>query len=349
MQKEKLFLLILLISMSTLIFAQDFEGFETGDFSAYEWQLSGDANWFVTNNNPYEGTFCAQGGDIDHSQATALEITRDVTDNGTISFYWKVDSENNYDYLRFYLDGTEIQEICGSVGWTLVTTNVNSGSHTFKWEYSKDSSVNNGADTGWIDNIVFPPSVTYDNDLAGMNIMGNTVINAGNTENYEISVKNVGYNSQDAYTVKLFKNNNIELSSIDVNQSIDPDETVVHSLVWNVPAGEPIGMVEIYGTVFLAGDENTANDETDILDVEVFPPGILQITVGEGTDNNNRTPVCFEYKNSLSEIIYFADELAGAEGMITALTYYNNFSSDLPNKATAIWLGETTQTNLTND
>ena len=64
MQKEKLFLLVLLISVSTLIMAQDFEGFESGNFSAYEWQLSGDANWFVTNSNPYEGTYCAQGGEV---------------------------------------------------------------------------------------------------------------------------------------------------------------------------------------------------------------------------------------------------------------------------------------------
>ncbi len=347
MQKEKLFLLVLLISISTLILAQDFEGFESGNFSTYEWQLSGDANWFVTNSNPYEGTYCAQGGDINDYGVTTLEVTRDITDNGTISFYWKVDSENNYDYLTFYLDGTEIQEISGTVGWIQVTTNVSSGSHTFKWEYSKDLSISTGADTGWIDNIIFPPTITYDNDLAGMSITGNTVINAGNTENYDITVKNVGNNTQNSYTVKLYKNNDEELSSIDINQTIAPDETVVHSLVWNVPANEPIGTVEVYGKVILTGDENSNNDETNTLNVEVFPPGILEITVGDGTDLNTRTPLSFQYKNSLTEIIYFADELVGAEGMITALTYYNNFTTNLINKPTAIWLGETTQTNLT--
>ncbi len=347
MKKEKLFILVLMISMSTLILAQDFEGFESGNFSTYEWQLSGNANWFVTNSNPYQGTYCAQSGDIENSQTSVLEVTREITDNGTISFYWKVDSESNWDYLKFYLDGTLIDEISGSVGWTQITTNVSSGSRNFKWEYFKDGSVTTGLDTGWIDNIIFPPTVTYDNDLAGMSITGNTVINAGNTENYDISVKNVGNNTQNAYTVKLYKNNDEELNSIDINQAIAPDETAVHSLVWNVPANEPIGSVDVYGKVILAGDENSNNDETNILNVEVFPPGIIEITVGEGTDVNTRTPLCFEYNNSLTEIIYFADELAGAEGMITALTYYNNFSTNLINKPTAIWVGETTQTNLT--
>jgi len=347
MFKKEIVLFIILISMSSLIYAQDFEGFETGDFSAFEWQLSGNADWFVTSSDPYSGSFCAQSGVITHSQTSSLEVTLDITDNGNISFYWKVNSESNWDYLKFYIDGNLIDEISGTVGWTQITSNVLSGSRTFKWQYYKDGSVSTGLDTGWIDSITFPPTVTYDNDLAGMSITGNSIINAGNTENYDISVKNVGNNSQDNYTVKLYKNNGTELSSIDVSQAIAPDETVVHSLVWNVPADEPAGEVDVYGKVFLTGDENSNNDETNTLNVQVFPPGIIEITVGEETDNNNRTPVCFEHKNSLSEIIYFADELAGGEGMITALTYYNNFTSNLLNKPTAIWIGETTQTNLT--
>ena len=622
MRKEKLFLLILLISISTLIFAQDFEGFETGDFSSYEWQLSGDTNWLVTTSDPYEGTYCAENGDINDSEVSTLEVTREVTDNGTISFYWKVDSESGWDYLRFYLDGAQIHEISGSVAWTQITVNVTSGSHTFKWEYTKDGSFSSGADTGWIDNIIFPPSVTYDNDLAGMsvsgnqsvnvnsteiyevfvknngnnsqdeytvklfkfggeelasldvtdtivpdqtvahelgwvipsnepigpttiygqvilagdennnndltpdldimvypeglviildegfeggslpagwsqdfitgtidwiyenggqsgnpaaahtgsfnaklyntssteaditklitpeinlgtandgvltfwhaqtlwlsdqdelhiyyknslggtwtliesfiadtptwtertiflpnpsttyyvafegiaqygygvcvddvlitgnptvydndlagmNISGNTVINAGNTETYSIEVKNVGINAQTNYTVKLFQEGGIEVASLDVNQIIDPSQSVSHDLVWDVPVSQPVGFTYLYGQVSLAGDENPANDSTNNLEIQVYPQGIMEISVGDGTETNNRTPLSFQYKNSLTEIIYFADELAGGIGMITELTYYNNFTSNLTDKPTAVWLGETTQNNLT--
>ena len=203
-------------------------------------------------------------------------------------------------------------------------------------------------DYWYIDDVLLEGTlITYDNDLAGLSVNGDTVVNAGNTENYEIAVKNVGYNSQDSYTVKLFKNNNTELSSIDIIQTIAPDEIVIHSLVWNVPADEPAGSVMLHGQVILAGDENTLNDETGTLEVTVFPQGVLEITIGEGIENNTRTPLSFEHKNSLTEILYFADELAGAEGMITAITYYTNFTDDLMNKPTALWIGETTQTNLT--
>jgi len=85
------------------LFAQDIENFESGDFNTYNWQLSGDADWLVTTTSPHGGTYCAQGGDIDDSQTTELSITKDVSSASQISFYWKVDSENNYDYLRSIL------------------------------------------------------------------------------------------------------------------------------------------------------------------------------------------------------------------------------------------------------
>jgi len=340
-------IVMILVIIPTMVLAQDFEGFETGDFSAYEWELGGNANWFVTNSNPHGGSYCAQGGDIGDSQTTTLEITRDITDNGTISFYWKVNSESNWDYLKFYLDGTFIQEISGTVGWTQVTINVSAGLRTFKWEYYKDGSITTGADTGWIDDITFPPTITYDNDLAGQNISGATVINAGNTENYEISIKNVGNSSQDSYTVRLMKSNGEELSSIQINATIEPDEIVEHTLTWNVPANEPQGITGIYGIVELEGDENPANDATETLQVQVFPTGIMEISIGNGTITDVRNPVCFEYKNSLSECLYFADEIGISEGFITSVTYQNNFSTNLYNKPTNVWIGETTLTNLT--
>jgi hypothetical protein len=43
------------------------------------------------------------------------------------------------------------------VAWTQATYPVTVGSHTFKWSYTKDISVNSGSDCAWIDEVVFPP------------------------------------------------------------------------------------------------------------------------------------------------------------------------------------------------
>ena len=39
---------------------------------------------------------------------------------GTLTFYWKVSSEANYDYLRFSVDGQVIEEIHGEEDWAQV-------------------------------------------------------------------------------------------------------------------------------------------------------------------------------------------------------------------------------------
>jgi len=72
---------------------------------------------------------------------------------GTVSFYWRVSSEDGYDYLEFYIDNVRQDRISGSVtSWQQKSYNVTGeGQHTFKWRYIKDSSVSEGDDRGYVD------------------------------------------------------------------------------------------------------------------------------------------------------------------------------------------------------
>ncbi|MEA2103422.1 MAG: C25 family cysteine peptidase, partial [Candidatus Cloacimonadota bacterium] len=82
------------------------ESFETGDFSAFPWEFGGSADWTISTD-AYEGEYSAQSGVISHNQITSLSITFDVLADGEISFWKKVSSETNYDYLKFFIDDTE--------------------------------------------------------------------------------------------------------------------------------------------------------------------------------------------------------------------------------------------------
>ena len=87
---------------------------------------------------------------IGASQSTYMSMT--VNGPGTLSFWWKVSSESNYDYLRYFVDDTQGGQISGTVDWTQVTIELEGESdHTIKWQYSKDGSVDSGSDCGWID------------------------------------------------------------------------------------------------------------------------------------------------------------------------------------------------------
>ncbi len=133
------------------------EDWETGDFSQYEWEFGGNANWTISSQNPHEGMYSAQSGLINHNQTSSLILNYEVYSADTLSFWLRVSSENNYDYLRFYVDGNEQDSWAGTVAWQQAIYVISPGTHTFKWEYDKDGSVSTGSDACWIDYIVFPP------------------------------------------------------------------------------------------------------------------------------------------------------------------------------------------------
>jgi hypothetical protein len=141
------------ISMTIGLMVEDFE---SGTFGNYPWEFGGDAPWTITNVNPYEGVYSAKSGVINHNQSSALSVTVDVSTYDQISFFYKVSSENNYDYLKFYINGSVAGQWSGEAGWSEASYPVSPGLNTFKWEYVKDYSVVAGQDCAWIDYIVFP-------------------------------------------------------------------------------------------------------------------------------------------------------------------------------------------------
>jgi len=79
--------------------------------------------------------------------------------------------------------------------------------------------------------------------------------------------------------------------------------------------------------------------------VTVVPGPQQLIIIGEDTTSANTLPLNFFYKSSLSQTIYMQSEI-NAAGLITEIQYFNNFNTDLPNMPVKIWMGITTQTNL---
>jgi len=131
------------------------DGFETGDFSKYSWTTSGDANWLVHTYN-YTGVYSAKSGDIADNQDTELSLTVNLAQDALLSFKFRVSSEANYDKFRFYLDSNEQCAYSGeglAAPWRRLSYPLSAGSHTFKWEYRKDSSQSRYSDSVWIDEV----------------------------------------------------------------------------------------------------------------------------------------------------------------------------------------------------
>ncbi|RLC50455.1 MAG: hypothetical protein DRH79_07630, partial [Candidatus Cloacimonadota bacterium] len=135
------------------------EDFESNSFDSFDWEFGGNGNWTISTD-AQEGLYSAKSAVISHNQVTSIYLETTVLADGELSFYKKVSSEGNWDYLRFYIDNTEMDSWSGTLGWSQETYNVTAGEHTFKWEYDKDGSVSSGSDCAWIDYIVFPPMAT---------------------------------------------------------------------------------------------------------------------------------------------------------------------------------------------
>jgi hypothetical protein len=132
------------------------DDFETGDFTSFDWHFVGSSPWTITGTDVYEGSYCAVSGPIGNNSYSELRIEYDVMYNDSITFYRKVSSEQDYDYLSFYIDGVLQDQWSGEVGWGRAAFAVTPGEHTFKWVYSKDIYVVEGQDKAWIDYVIFP-------------------------------------------------------------------------------------------------------------------------------------------------------------------------------------------------
>ncbi|HHE38799.1 MAG TPA: T9SS type A sorting domain-containing protein [Candidatus Cloacimonetes bacterium] len=221
---------------------------------------------------------------------------------------------------------------------TITTADVGSESFQLAWVF--DGYSHNINDWYIDDVIVMAHLEIFDNDLAARNITGPEVVNSGSSGVFEITVKNVGNYNIENYTVKLMRDDEIEIASEDISQTLIPLEERTHSFVWNIHIDEQPGYTNLYGKVMMTGDENILNDNTQPLEVRILEAGAYEVTIGDGIVLDNKAPLSFNYNNSLSQTLYYPEEI-GQTGIIQSITYYSDFVDDLNNKPAKIWIGET--------
>ena len=116
--------------------------------------MSGNLGWTIdSTTGGASSTRSLRSGAITHSQQSCVSIT--ALSSSSITFDRRVSSESTFDFLRFYIDGVQQTAWSGALtAWTTSSTYaVTTGTHEFKWCYTKDIVVSSGSDAAWIDNI----------------------------------------------------------------------------------------------------------------------------------------------------------------------------------------------------
>jgi len=193
--------------------------------------------------------------------------------------------------------------------------------------------------TMYIDDVTFEEITA--NDLAAVSVSGNTTPSVNAATDYTVMVLNNGTASQSGYQVQLIDDDDAVLAQMTPTGDIPAGEILPITITYT-PTTE--GPMNLRGKVLLAGDVNDDNDISSPLAIYVQPAGITAITIGDG-DELQGIPWEFFYKNSLFQTLYFENEI-NATGLITALSFFNNFSTDLTQTPVKIWLGTTTENDL---
>lgn len=192
------------------------------------------------------------------------------------------------------------------------------------------------------------PQITFhynplliENDLAACEIDGNLTPSVGLSYPYTIRLHNYGIDTQTDYTVKLMGPGDVVLASV-AGTPIDSMQSLDVVLPWTPTIA---GDYSIYGKVEMNGDQHAANNRTGNFGLTVYPEGVFAITAGTGHQDGIH-PVDMSSQVSLFQTLYYPDELEGVVGTVTDLKFYNVFQDDFPNVPISIWLGTTTQNNL---
>ena len=113
------------------------------------------ANWFFQAEYKKLGEGAAQSGPIVGGEQSSFST---IVDGPTIvEFWWKVSSENGFDYLSVSVNEEIREKISGETDWILQSVKLPEGSNKLTWKYEKDDSISEGLDTGWVDSIEVLP------------------------------------------------------------------------------------------------------------------------------------------------------------------------------------------------
>ena len=117
-----------------------------------------------------------------------------------------------------------------------------------------------------IDDVSVLNLIPPDDDLAALTITGNEAPRIGIASTYTVTVRNIGFNDQSTYDVRLMEGNNV-IATV-TGQAISQGQNLDFFLDWN-PTIE--GITQIYGEVVLTGDEAPLNNVTEELRIDVQP------------------------------------------------------------------------------
>jgi hypothetical protein len=121
--------------------------------------------WVIASDPAANGGVAVKSGEIGDSESTWIETV--VNGNGTLSFKWRADCEDDdttptsatWDHLMVETNGVEVARIDGVTSWVGPVLIDIVGNTTVRWTFEKDESESGGEDCAWLDCVTWTPAV----------------------------------------------------------------------------------------------------------------------------------------------------------------------------------------------
>ncbi|MCB5233643.1 MAG: carboxypeptidase regulatory-like domain-containing protein [Candidatus Cloacimonetes bacterium] len=181
---------------------------------------------------------------------------------------------------------------------------------------------------------------------------GHTTVNELRIKSFEISntgggelvISSIDINDSDAFSLMNLPNLPVTLYS---NESImfdvhfQPNSTGAHSAIISINDD-----IDAFRRINLSGRKET--ETLRVLNtIDVYGYGVNSLTIGSG-NQLARVPLDMHWTQSMFQTIYLREELEYFDGLITGVSFYNSFVSNVFNKPVRIWMGSTNQTGSQN-
>ncbi|MFA5509319.1 MAG: choice-of-anchor J domain-containing protein [Candidatus Cloacimonadaceae bacterium] len=335
--------------------AQNFDGVTTPNFPRAWTPVKTNTGSSLTTSSTYSHT---PSNSVYMYNQTLTETMRLVTPEVVVpinsiklSFQLRAGSTTNYSFKVGTVDTpdvdgvfTEIATITPTVSAAFEPHSVSFANYTGTDRYiAFQHGVGGTYQSLYLDTVLLEELMPIDMAATTLSAPGYGV--AGTPFTFELGVYNNGTQPVSNYTIYL-KSDNTVLTSRVITEALAADESAVHEIEWTPTLG---GNYQIYAEVVANGDGNSSNNSTGIKNVLVFDSSMTMLPVGDedSTLSSNSLPLNFYYKSSLSETLYYPEELHLLSGDITALILTNNFtSSTVLNKEIKIYMAETEAENL---
>jgi hypothetical protein len=145
-----------------LVAAGRYEDFEDADL-LLDITAGGDAPWARDDSTAHTGTWSLRSGAITHDQMSDAVVAV-PPESRELRFWYRVDSEELFDFFRVLVDGEQVLAVSGDTGWVQSAVIPVAGATTVTFRYAKDDIVTEGADAAWIDGLSFISGPTWSTD-----------------------------------------------------------------------------------------------------------------------------------------------------------------------------------------